>query len=179
VAQNSVDLVFRKLGVKPPPCFTAFEPVDGGRIERFHQFLDEIVNDRPALLNEEVMRHLGRNYGSSYEDILGLAEQNPQLVGTIGKSNVILAEIVHGVREEMAQKLSDVVLRRTDLGTGEFPGDKALQTCAELIATELKWNDERIQKEIDEVRALFPRWSYGQIDPQNEQYLFQKTRSNN
>ena len=68
--------------------------------------------------------------------------------------------MIHGVRQEMAQKLSDIVFRRTDLGTAGHPGDAALQTCAELMAAELGWNDTRRYQELAEVRAAFP--AFGQ-----------------
>jgi glycerol-3-phosphate dehydrogenase len=58
----------------------------------------------------------------------------------------------------MAMKLGDIVFRRTDLGTGEDPGNAALEDCARLMATELGWAEERISEEIEEVRARFPRF---------------------
>jgi glycerol-3-phosphate dehydrogenase len=57
----------------------------------------------------------------------------------------------------MAQKLEDVVLRRTDLGTGGFPGDDVLRTCADLMAAELGWNESRVRQELEEVTSAFPR----------------------
>ena len=63
---------------------------------------------------------------------------------------------MHAIRAEMAQKLGDVVFRRTDLGTAGNPGESALRTCAALTAAELKWDKARVQKELDEVRQVFP-----------------------
>ena len=48
--------------------------------------------------------------------------------------------IVAAVREEMAQTLSDVIFRRTDLGTGGHPGQTELSECAQLVAEELGWD---------------------------------------
>ncbi|GJL64967.1 MAG: hypothetical protein NPIRA04_36210 [Nitrospirales bacterium] len=67
------------------------------------------------------------------------------------------AEVVHGVRKEMAQTLSDVVFRRTGLGTIGYPGTECLHTCAMLMAQEMKWDERRIQSELDETNAEFRR----------------------
>jgi glycerol-3-phosphate dehydrogenase len=76
--------------------------------------------------------------------------------GTIGPSETLKAEVIHAVREEMAVKLADCVFRRTELGTAGDPGPQALETCAELMAGELRWSADRIASELAEVRAQFP-----------------------
>jgi glycerol-3-phosphate dehydrogenase len=59
------------------------------------------------------------------------------------------------VRDEMAQKLSDVVFRRTDLGSAGQPGHEALRICVETMGAELGWGPERFRTELDEIsRAL-------------------------
>jgi glycerol-3-phosphate dehydrogenase len=68
---------------------------------------------------------------------------------------VIKAEVIHACREEMAQKLSDVAFRRTNLGTGEYPGDSVLQACAALMSTELGWDKQRIRREVEETKSAF------------------------
>ena len=57
----------------------------------------------------------------------------------------------------MAQKLVDVVFRRTELGIVRHPGHDALKICAEVMATEMGWTDDRIRQELDETRAEFER----------------------
>ncbi|MCB0095190.1 MAG: hypothetical protein KDE46_05680, partial [Caldilineaceae bacterium] len=65
---------------------------------------------------------------------------------------------VHAARAEMAEKLSDIVFRRTDLGTGSHPGAEALEVCAALMAAEKGWNSARKERELAEVEAAFPRF---------------------
>jgi glycerol-3-phosphate dehydrogenase len=55
----------------------------------------------------------------------------------------------------MAFKLADVVFRRTSLGAAGYPGGRAIQRCASLIAREQGWDEERRQREVDEVNQLF------------------------
>ena len=68
-----------------------------------------------------------------------------------------VAQVVHGVRAEMAQKLADVIFRRTDLGTAGDPGHEAVSTCAEIMAPELGWDRKRISQELSEVDSQFGR----------------------
>lgn len=156
VAEKTVDLVFRKLGRKPFRCLTEVTPVHGGNIERFNDFLAKEMEKKSQELDAHVIRHLVYNYGSEYPEVLRYLDENPELGKTVNDtSRVIKAEVLHGVREEMAQKLADVILRRTELGSAGNPGDKALKTCALIMARELGWDESRVQREIEEVRAVF------------------------
>jgi glycerol-3-phosphate dehydrogenase len=70
-------------------------------------------------------------------------------------SALTAAEVLHSVREEMAQKLSDVVFRRTSLGLTGDREDGALRTGAAVMSRELGWDDLRTQREISEVKSAF------------------------
>ena len=70
------------------------------------------------------------------------------------RSETIGAQIVHAVRHEMAMKLSDVLFRRTDLGTGEDPGRDEILYCANLMAVELCWDEERVRNEVEAVTRM-------------------------
>jgi glycerol-3-phosphate dehydrogenase len=158
VARKAVDLVFRKLGKRAPKSRTETTPIHGGRIESFEDFLAGAIRHRPPGMDGEVMRCLVHNHGSGYGEILDNIGENAEWAERVGTSPVIKAEVVHAVREEMARKLGDVVFRRTDLGTGDYPGEDALRTCADLIAAELGWNEARVQQEVDDVTATFIRY---------------------
>jgi glycerol-3-phosphate dehydrogenase len=60
----------------------------------------------------------------------------------------------------MAQKLVDVIMRRTELGSCGHPGDAGLQKCADIVAAEMGWSRSRIDRELAEARALFPSVDY-------------------
>jgi glycerol-3-phosphate dehydrogenase len=156
VAKEVIDLVFRKLGKTPPGCLTALTPIYGGCIEDFGEFLSREMGKKLGFLSQESMRHLIYNYGSKYDQVLKYINDNPDMANTVeGTSDTIKAEVVYGIREEMAQKLSDVVFRRTGIGSSGNPGDKALESCALIMARELNWGKERIRREIEEVKKCF------------------------
>lgn len=154
VAEKSVDLVFAKLGRRPPRSLSSQTPVWGGRIERLDQFLDAAIRERLWGLSARVTRHLVYSYGCAYPAVLRLVRDNLAWGETIaGSAEVLKAEVVQAVREEMAVKLSDVVFRRTDLAAHGDPGESALRECAQLMAEELDWAAARIEREMDETRA--------------------------
>ncbi|HEX9971761.1 MAG TPA: glycerol-3-phosphate dehydrogenase/oxidase [bacterium] len=152
VAQKAIDLVYKKMGKEAPKCQTEDIPLYGGNIERFKDFVDNAVESKLYGLDEKVMTHLSHNYGSAYNEILNYGAQNKKWVELLPDSKEVLkAEVLHGIREEMAQKLSDVVLRRTDLGTAINPGEAALKETARIMAAELGWDEAKMKREIEEV----------------------------
>jgi glycerol-3-phosphate dehydrogenase len=65
------------------------------------------------------------------------------------------AEVLYAVKEEMAVKLSDVIRRRTELGSAGHPGNAALQKVADIMAGELGWDTRRKASEIAETNGLY------------------------
>jgi len=156
LAEQVVDRVFRHLNRTPPPATTAHTPLAGGDISRMRAFTDEAVREAGNAADATVVTHLVRNYGTQYERILALMAADEALAVTVaGSAEVPRAEIVHAVREESARRLTDVVLRRTDLGTLGHPGGVALADCADLMAAELAWDPARRGAEIASVERLY------------------------
>jgi glycerol-3-phosphate dehydrogenase len=168
-AARAIDLTFSKLLKNAPPSPPPTTSIYGGQIERFDEFLRQSTVQRPPTLSVEVMHALLHNHGSQYRTVLKYLDEDPGWAETVGQSTVIAAEVVHAVREEMAQKLADVVFRRTDLGTGEYPGPAALKKCAGLMARELGWDEDRKRKEFQEVEMAFPCLERSSYDSRESQ----------
>jgi len=156
VAKKTIDLVFNKLNRKSPPCQTEITPLYGGEIERFEDFVNYLIATKPDGLDEKIMRHLAYNYGSMYQDILKYVDEDVQWLQKLpGTDEALRAEVLHAVREEMAQKLADVILRRTDIGSGELPADDCLTAVAQIMAQELNWDERRMKQEIEETKNIY------------------------
>ena len=154
-AQRAVDLVLRKLARPSPPCRTAVTPIPGGDIEHIENYTRQASRQHPVV-SPAVMRQLITSYGNRFERVLRHAAEDATLASPIGSSHTIQAQVLHAIREEMAHTLGDVVFRRTELATGEYPGRTILRECADLMAGELKWDARRIETEIDRVAQRFP-----------------------
>jgi glycerol-3-phosphate dehydrogenase len=156
MAVGIVDRIFRKLARTPPPTITDSIPVLGGEMPSFQAYLDNEFKRIPDGLSEDTITELIFNHGTRYREVLGMAEGNPELRNRLSDTaSTIGAEVVHAVREEMAVKLSDVIFRRTGLGTIGYPGDSAVSRVADIMGGELGWDEERITEEIREVKGRY------------------------
>ncbi len=154
VSKRAVDLAFRLLGQKPAKSISGQTPLFGGEIDDFGWFISENTNRLSSTFSPEVSKHLLYNYGSECQQLLQMIQKEPKMKTLVsGSSEVLTAEVVHGIREEMAVKLSDIIFRRTDLGSAGYPGDQTVQYCADVMAEELGWDPSRIKNEMDAVKA--------------------------
>ncbi len=155
VAVRVTDKLCERLGRGGERFDSSYTPIDGGDFERFDAFEIDLRQQAPPELVPHVER-LARHYGTRAHELIGDCVQRPSDAASICEStSVTHAEVRYGVGEEMAVKLADIVMRRTDLGTAGYPGHEALRNCAAIIAEDLGWSSERTRAEISEVAALF------------------------
>ena len=155
-ARGAIDLVFRKLGLTPPHCRTEYEPIHGGGFDSFENLRGEATQALSHDLPAAVVEALVSNHGSAYRQVLECVAEGHQLGDILPESHTMVAEVVHAVRDEMAVRLSDVVFRRTDLGTAGHPGRASIEAAANLMAQELGWSAGERQHQLDDTFAVFP-----------------------
>lgn len=143
LAQSVVDQLARKLGARTRACETGTAPLPGGRMERFCEFQKQQA--LPAGANVE---HLTRLYGARLPAMLAEAGNRPELLESVAPTGDIGAQILFAVREEMAQSLVDVVMRRTGIGQLGYPSRAVLEAASSIMAAELGWSEGRRQSEI-------------------------------
>jgi glycerol-3-phosphate dehydrogenase len=155
MAEKAMKLIGEKLNRVVKKSETEKLPIFGGKIEVFEDYLSNAEKNQKHNLKNNVMRALIHNYGSEYEEVLKYINEDVSLTEPLPNSTVLKAEIVHAIRDEMAQNLSDIVLRRTDLGTAGDPGDESLEACAEIASKEFKWGHEKIDGELNNLKNYF------------------------
>jgi len=166
VAEKAVDLVLKKLAKGVRPCRTHVTPIWGGTVDPFNEFQTQQIENRPKDVSEDVIRHLISAHGSQYQEILRYREEDPCWNQHLADCfPVMKAEIIHGIRVEMAQKLSDFIFRRTELGTAGYPGHTCLDSCAAIMSDELGWDEERTSREIQDVRLVYARHGFNLASP--------------
>ncbi len=75
--------------------------------------------------------------------------ERPELAAPVAAGVATLGgEVVHAIRNEMALRLADIVVRRTGLGSGGRPAPAALEACARIAAAELSWPAARTAEEL-------------------------------
>ena len=156
VAQKVVDEIFEMFGKVPPPSRTETTPIYGGHIDRVEEFMELELRKHASDKNDKTIERLIKNYGTAYTDVMAYLNE----VNLRGQSNpwsLCHAEVLHGIRAEMAQKLTDVICRRTELGSAAYPGDEVLTRCADIMRTELGWTEQHMQREIQETKDVYVR----------------------
>ena len=156
VAEKVIDLVSKKWQKETVDSPSRSKPLVGGEIKDFREFAAMAKISDTYRLPEDVIDQFIKNYGSEYKTVLSVIERDVVWAEPVEKgSAVIKAEVLHAVRSEHAQKLADVILRRTELGSANKPGEAALITCARIMANELQWSRKRTADEIDEVVEIY------------------------
>jgi len=155
-AEHAVDVVFKLLKRKSPTCRTDNTTLFGGEIPDIETFFQNATQESASNLSESTCLRLARSYGSNYATLLAELHKDPASTAKVAvDSELTVAEVQHSVKHEMAVKLSDVVLRRTELGSGGHPGIDALRSTARLMGGYLGWSSEQMEKEISEVENLY------------------------
>lgn len=159
IAERTVDEAIKRLGVSWAPSCSAHTPLYGGHIEQFDEYLNRAVNDRPAPHDLCFVETLVRTYGAAHGEVLALVKDNPESAHpVVHGSPVFIAQIVYAVRQEMAQKLSDIAVRRTNLAIERYPGRETLIAVAKLMGKLLGWNDARVSQELQETEGYLNRF---------------------
>jgi glycerol-3-phosphate dehydrogenase len=156
-AQQAVDAVFRSMGhATAPPCRTAETPLQGGSIARMDNFLKAVLLRDIEGITPDRLRRIACTYGTGYDGVLSIARDVPALARPLGQNcDVIGAEILYAAKQEMALKLADAVIRRTEAGAAGHPGADALERAATIMARAHGWDAARTKQEIDEVDDFY------------------------
>jgi glycerol-3-phosphate dehydrogenase len=156
-AEQAVDAVFRSLGhATPPPCRTAETPLQGGSINHMDNFLKAVVARDVDGIPSETLRRIATTYGTGYDRVLQMARDVPALGRPLGRDcDVLGAEILYAARREMAVKLGDALIRRTEAGAAGHPGTDAVERAAAIMARAHDWAEWRTRNEVAEVEAFY------------------------
>lgn len=128
----------------------------GARCADWGQFQKDF-RKRTKLSPDTARRLLGL-YGVRAARIEELICEDPSLATPLpGHKDAVSAEVVLAIREEYARTLTDIVARRMLLSWFDDAGLQAIEAVAGIAARELKWNEQRIQQEIDAYRQWIRR----------------------
>jgi len=138
MAEDTINAVQKALGVAVSESPTRAHVLHGG--DGFTSDLwEKLVRIYPV--SEETAQHLAARFGTAARDVLELTRTNPDLAqALIPGSAQIQAEVVYGVREELAANIEDVISRRIGLQYYSWrDAIKAAPVVGSLMAQELQW----------------------------------------
>lgn len=158
LSEQTVDLLFRKLGKASPKCETALKPLPGVSVQTAATGSARFESNSRSLPVAQI-RRLHRIYGTRAQDVLELAGSDSELTQTFSaETGAIGAEVLFSFRVELAQTLTDCLMRRTLVGLNAFAGLDAVEAAARIARTHLGWDDERVAREIADYRKYVRRF---------------------
>jgi glycerol-3-phosphate dehydrogenase len=156
VAARAISVVARRLHRRLPPSRTATTPLPGAAIADHEALAIETARDLRMDVPLPMIRHLIALYAEGAAEIIRLVHERPELAEPLaGNIETIKGEIVYTIRREMAVRLTDIIVRRTELGSAGRPPDVAIQTAARIAEAELGWDDGQTAQEIADVGRFY------------------------
>lgn len=152
-AQKAIDRIARSTGLTVTRSTTAERTLAGCIDGTMADAVARATSSYPALAADTV-ESVVRLYGSDADTVLSAASDDPALARRATSDGVPLAAVVHSARHESPVTLSDLLLRRTAIGTLGDPGDSVVTEAATLAAGVLGWDAARTAVEITAVRTL-------------------------
>jgi glycerol-3-phosphate dehydrogenase len=149
VAEHVVDLALRKLDRRAARCETARRPLPGARGLDDPVALERELRAAPGVGADAAAVALLKAYGTAHRSVLERAPQTGSAV-----ERVFRGACLHAVRHEMAVRLKDLVLHRSTLAAREGLPLQRLEWCAEMMAHELGWTEQRKASELEAARTV-------------------------
>jgi glycerol-3-phosphate dehydrogenase len=141
LAEETVDLIFKQLGRNTPACTTDRVALPGALAQ------PAVVG--PVVLSDMTNDRLARIYGSRALKVAQLIAEDPSLSEVFDlETGATAAEIVFASKFELAQTLSDCLLRRTMVGLNSTGGLNAVEAAANVAQKHLGWSASRVAREI-------------------------------
>jgi glycerol-3-phosphate dehydrogenase len=161
LAREMVEEVYKKLGRKAPKSRTDKVPLPGSDTKDFEAFTAEFK--ATSGLAEELAERLLKVYGVRAPEVLDEAGDDHSLRVPLSPSptvetGLLGAEVLYAFRREMAQTLSDVLLRRTMVGLGPRVALDVDEAAAQVAVRHLGWSQERAEREVREYRDFVRRY---------------------
>lgn len=156
-AESVINKVASYLRTNISASCTSTTAIYGGDIAQFEHFEKQCFKQLSDTFSAQTITRLIKNYGTNISVITCLCEKNPLLAQLIpGTDDTIKAELEFSLANEMVYTLSDLMLRRTDIGSFECPKMETIEYCAEVAAEHLHWNAEQRLENIKQLMKNYP-----------------------
>lgn len=157
-AVKVMDAVVMGSKLRTGPSRSAHTPVDGGDIEDYAAFEQEMTARLTPLVGSAAALRIARHFGTEARMVLARLEQSSDERLTLSPAtDVTVGELEHVVSREMVVTLEDALLRRLDvLQTRRLDGP-AISRAADIVGRHHGWPEAR---RVGEARALVA--SYGE-----------------
>ncbi|MFO7812593.1 MAG: FAD-dependent oxidoreductase [Pelovirga sp.] len=154
MAQDTVDYAINHFSLDPAKkaCQTAHLPLVGSYD---FDLLGGTELAQGFALDEETASYLNRCYGDQADQLLILGRSTDTLRPLVAGHPCLEAEVIYAVRFELAQRVIDILARRTHLAIVDTRAARqATPRILELMAAELDWDKRRCDEEAERTSRL-------------------------
>jgi glycerol-3-phosphate dehydrogenase len=150
IAAKTIKYVSKKIGCAINLAGSRINHLVGGDIESLEKFLQTKKRNKQSQLDDETIEHMILNYGTKYDKIIELISINTELGEIIpGSNEAIKGELLYCIENEFAYHLSDLLIRRTDIGSLGKPDEETTNYCADFMAKEMGWTHIEKQNQVN------------------------------
>lgn len=151
MAKQTLDMILSRWRFRAEACLThqveLLEPVHPVVLTRWQ----EVTRDIP----EDLLARLLIRYGTGTFRILRLLEFEPRLIQPVcPHHDVIQAELVYALQEELACTVSDLLVRRTAIAFSSCQGLDGLSTLTDLLRRYGRLSPEEIEAQLADYRRV-------------------------
>jgi glycerol-3-phosphate dehydrogenase len=155
VGEQVVNLVGRKLDGRARPCRTGTTRLPGADFDDVSAQRRRAREATREWWPADIADAIVSTHGRAWAELATIARADSTLRDPLPGTLVPAAALVHAVRREMAITLSDVLLRRTGLGSAGYPGDGVVNACAAVLAAACGWDSGRTAGEVRDLKAFY------------------------
>jgi glycerol-3-phosphate dehydrogenase len=157
MAEDAIDTVMQRLAMRPVRCSTTDHQLAGSEGWK-PNFWEELVQEYGV--PPQAAWLLSQKFGAAAKEVLDLTKDDPGLNDPLAAgSPSVLAQVVYGVRREMATSIEDILARRTGLQLFSWmQAISAAPTVGAVIARELGWSSNQqkdaVEEYVDKINQL-------------------------
>ncbi len=155
-AERAVDAACEELGRERGHCRTGETLLPHAAIADVEGRLMEAQRALALDLEQDIGAHLASWYGSEAPDVLRHCAQAGAVDRLVNSAPVLTGEIAYAVEHSAAVRVSDIVFRRTCLGSAGHPGQDALNRAAKIMGLLLGWTPSREAEEAADAGKRYP-----------------------
>lgn len=166
MAEDAVDLAAEDVPARVASSITEKVPLVGA--DGYFALVNQTVQVGEQYgLHPYRVKHLLDRYGSLIHEVLGLADEAPELLAPITDApDYLQVEAVYAAAAEGALHLEDILARRTRISI-EYPhrGVNCAEQVANLVAPVLGWDEATVDREVETYRARVEAEVHSQAQP--------------
>lgn len=159
IAVHTVDRICKSINKPLKSSNTNVTPLYGGSISDFRAFYRRCLEQYASRSSPQIVSRLVANYGSNIDHIFAYVDGDARLSELVpGTVDAIRAELNFVLDNEMVHTLSDLLLRRTDIGSFAMPADETIEYCADLLAERQGWDHATKRTNKEALISRYPEW---------------------